>query len=534
VTDESKSIPIETRADLGRDPESILLQILDDARHIWSEGTFVHNYPSREDLSGVIKSAFTQLLNHLATFTPEIDMVAVEVNRALVSTLEGEPESPVVHVLVGPLAPLFDKRPSSYPKGEAYPFLEWREYVHLRVRIVRDREQLLALDRSEMVPRNTFVATLAAIQNAIERNPGDLEAQVDALLAQYPPELAALFASDAARRSAARVVLQSTFNTQSLLDSAGWESECFPPGLRKEYRPPFRDERNILFVPVRVAGETIGGAAVYSNHPLTGVAVPILDLVLHTLLFRIRTGDEAAAAQLAVNDRAKWEATLLYVHRLAHDVRKPLRQVQTILEGLLSDSSKEKPIDVREPLARVLRNIQDLQQVLSTRTGTSVEELREQAKRDARSDALLHLLEDACWIWKLEAAKRGKILEFHVLPHPDVRTFVPRFLVVEVLENLVSNAIRHAKHQVVVTAERFQQGASMQVRFAVVDDGPGIDESIRERIFVPYYVTGPTQRGLGLFLSRFIITQLLDGEELVLSSSSSGTTAAFTIPEVHN
>jgi signal transduction histidine kinase len=222
------------------------------------------------------------------------------------------------------------------------------------------------------------------------------------------------------------------------------------------------------------------------------------------------------------------------LNRLAHDVRKPLRQVQTILEGLLSDSSQEKPIDVREPLARVLRNIQDLQQVLSTRTGTSVEELREQAKRDARSDALLHLLEDACWIWKLEAAKRGKILEFHVLPHPDVRTFVPRFLVVEVLENLVSNAIRHAKHQVVVTAERFQQGASMQVRFAVVDDGPGIDESIRERIFVPYYVTGPTQRGLGLFLSRFIITQLLDGEELVLSSSSSGTTAAFTIPEVQN
>ncbi len=534
MTDEIRSAPVEARAYSEQDLERVLLLILDDERHIWSEASFVHNYPTRADLSEIIKSAFTQLLNHLATFTSEIDMVAVEVNRALVATVEGEPESPVVHVLVGPLARLFEKQPSPY-EGETYPFLEWREYVHLRVRIVRERDQLLAIDTSGVVPKNTFVTTLEAVRNAIERSPRDLEAQVDALLAQQPPGLSSLFESDTARRSAARVVLQSTFNTRSLLDSARWESECFPSELRTEHRPPLGDERNILFVPVFVAGETIGGAAVYSNHPLTGAAVAILDLVLHTLLFRIRTGDEAAAAQLAVNDRAKWEATLLYVHRLAHDVRKPLRQVQTIIEGLVSESSEAQPVDVRAQLAKVLRNVQDLQQVLSTRTGTSVEELREQAKKDARSDTLLHLLEDACWIWKLEAAKRGKTLELHVLPHPDVRTFVPRFLVVEVLENLVSNAVRHARGKVVVTAERVEQGASAEVRFAVVDDGPGIDESLRARIFVPYYVTGPTQRGLGLFLSRFIITQLLDGEELILSSSaSSGTTAAFTIPEVEN
>jgi signal transduction histidine kinase len=515
MTDELKHIPSDERLHTQQ-IETLLLRILDDARHIWSDEALVHNYPSSAQLSRVVKVAFTQLLKHLSTLTSDIDLVAVEINRALVSTFEGVPQSPIVQVLVGPLESFFADKPSTYEEGEAYPFLAWREYIHLRVRIVKEKEELLVLDRPGPVTSNTFIATLSAIQSTIKSHPGDVEAQVDSLLTQYPARLAALFDSPPALRSAAKVALQSTRHTRSLLESGKW------------------NERNILFVPVRVGSETIGGAAVFSHKPLEGPAVAILDLVLHMLLFRIRSGDEAAAAQLAVNDRAKWEATLLYVHRLAHDVRKPLRQVQTILEKLLSDSSQGTPTDVPVSLAKVLRNIQDLQQVLSTRTGTSIEELREQAKKDARSDTLLHLLEDACWIWKLEAAKHGKTLELRVLPHPDVRTFVPRFLIVETLENLVSNSVRYAKSKVVVTAERLDADTSRRVRFEVTDDGPGIDQSISERIFVPYYVTGPTQRGLGLFLSRFIITQLLDGDELTLSSSATGTTATFTVPEVQH
>jgi len=50
------------------------------------------------------------------------------------------------------------------------------------------------------------------------------------------------------------------------------------------------------------------------------------------------------------------------------------------------------------------------------------------------------------------------------------------------LENLVQNAMRHAARRVVLRAER----AADRVRIDVEDDGPGVPEAERERVFVPF------------------------------------------------
>ena len=93
--------------------------------------------------------------------------------------------------------------------------------------------------------------------------------------------------------------------------------------------------------------------------------------------------------------------------------------------------------------------------------------------------------------------------------------------------NLISNAIRHntsPRPEVVVTS-RVVRGI---YEVAVADNGPGIPEADRERIFAKFTRGGAGQTGgagLGLAISRQIVERF-EGE-LALQPSRSG--ARFTV-----
>ncbi len=69
-------------------------------------------------------------------------------------------------------------------------------------------------------------------------------------------------------------------------------------------------------------------------------------------------------------------------------------------------------------------------------------------------------------------------------------------------------------------------------RIEVEDNGPGMDETIRERIFEPFFTTkGPgAGTGLGLSVSYFIITENHGGELTVESLPGHGTTFIIRLP----
>jgi signal transduction histidine kinase len=106
--------------------------------------------------------------------------------------------------------------------------------------------------------------------------------------------------------------------------------------------------------------------------------------------------------------------------------------------------------------------------------------------------------------------------------------------VVEVLTNLIDNAIRFspAGGSVTIEAER----SDAMVRFSVRDQGPGILPSDRLRVFERFY-TGEDARttgaarggtGLGLAIARHIVSRL--GGEIWVSDDTPGATLCFTLP----
>jgi len=106
---------------------------------------------------------------------------------------------------------------------------------------------------------------------------------------------------------------------------------------------------------------------------------------------------------------------------------------------------------------------------------------------------------------------------------------VRRMRLEQILVNLVSNAIRHspAGRAVVIRV----QGNAHDTAFEVHDQGPGVPEELREKIFEPFERFDPlsgTGSGLGLPLSRRLAEIL--GGKLSVENPAGRTVFRLVLP----
>ena len=121
-----------------------------------------------------------------------------------------------------------------------------------------------------------------------------------------------------------------------------------------------------------------------------------------------------------------------------------------------------------------------------------------------------------------------KMLADDKLPHLDI---VPQDIG-RVLLNLINNAFysvaekanqnkKDYKPQVVVSTSQLGNGVEIRVK----DNGNGIPDKVKEKIFQPFFTTKPTGQGtgLGLSMSYDIITKGHGGELKVETTPGKGT-----------
>ena len=111
------------------------------------------------------------------------------------------------------------------------------------------------------------------------------------------------------------------------------------------------------------------------------------------------------------------------------------------------------------------------------------------------------LLSDVCSQFTEAARLSGKRLQLQ-LPDQRVTTTLDQDKVKKVMMNLVGNAMKYARTEMIVRLELTDSDA---IRISVIDDGPGVPEQERDKIFDLYYQIGndsvAATLGTGLGLS---------------------------------
>ena len=94
------------------------------------------------------------------------------------------------------------------------------------------------------------------------------------------------------------------------------------------------------------------------------------------------------------------------------------------------------------------------------------------------------------------------------------------------LSNLLDNAQRYAKRSVVLSLERQGDCAA----FVVVDDGPGVSEGNRDKIFQRFFTTDRARGGTGLGLAIVSAIAQRYGGSLELAEGTTNTTFRLSLP----
>ncbi len=182
---------------------------------------------------------------------------------------------------------------------------------------------------------------------------------------------------------------------------------------------------------------------------------------------------------------------------LSHELRTPLSRV--IAEAELALRHERTPSDYREALTQIHRSANQIARTVDALVAAARHEAGI-ARGTADAFAVAAEAADAC---AGIAAARDLAVDVEPPAHP-IRLGIDHELAERILQPVVENACRYGRSSVRVSIQR----RSGVVVYAVQDDGAGVNEDERERIFEPGVRgrTVPDQdsrgAGLGLALAR--------------------------------
>ena len=218
----------------------------------------------------------------------------------------------------------------------------------------------------------------------------------------------------------------------------------------------------------------------------------------HHLVREIDARRRASAALLQSEQQLRASERLASIGTLAagiaHEINNPVGSILAaaqLAQVLQAESGRE------EEVALALEDIE----AQAKRCGEIVRSVL-QFSRDERTEkwdcALAEIVTRSLRLTSAFAEERGAQIELQ-LAERDVFARVNPIQLEQALVNLLRNAVESGATQIVMTLSRLDSRALARVE--IRDDGPGIPERDRMRIFEPFYTTKRGEGGTGLGLS---------------------------------
>ncbi len=233
-----------------------------------------------------------------------------------------------------------------------------------------------------------------------------------------------------------------------------------------------------------------------------------------------------------VSERSKLEEMKVdFVSLVSHQLRTPISAVKgylsSLIEGRTGGLSEEQKLYLERAYTSNERQLEIIESLLNI---SRIE--KGKIELIPIEFSIVELAKEASAVFTKKAHERGLALEILEPQTKIPEVTADREKVREVLENLLSNALKFTPKGSIIVS--FQQ-TKTEVIVAVADTGVGIPADKIEKLFTKFYRVGqaPTAEsegtGLGLYIAKSLV-ELHQGKIWVESEVGRGSTFYFSLP----
>ncbi|MCC6993176.1 MAG: hybrid sensor histidine kinase/response regulator [Deltaproteobacteria bacterium] len=282
-------------------------------------------------------------------------------------------------------------------------------------------------------------------------------------------------------------------------------------------RGPLQAESPVVGVPLpRYRGALLVWRA---REVVSAVDEMLLDQLAHNAVVAIDSARTLRQAEVAAQTRDDIMAIV------SHDLRGPLAAIRAGVEllGELPPGARESA----EVLGSIQRSVTHMQRLIDRQLQAATIEAGS-FRISTRPQPLARVLDEALTIAHPLAEQAG--VELRVGDRADVTLEIDRDRLLEVLSNLLGNALKFTPRGGVVTVAL--QADDQAAHLTVQDSGPGIAPALREQVFERYWKAdagGRRGTGLGLYIARGIV-RAHGGDIWVGSQPGAGSTFTVRLP----
>ncbi|SDX28602.1 His Kinase A (phospho-acceptor) domain-containing protein [Lutibacter oricola] len=211
-----------------------------------------------------------------------------------------------------------------------------------------------------------------------------------------------------------------------------------------------------------------------------------------------------------------------YAHIVSHDLKTPLRSIDTLLNWVIEDEDNDLTDDSTEHFSLILKNLEKMDALINGILNYSTIENSELFRDEIKTlDLIKEIKQTLLFPENIELIIDQKL--------PIVKG--DKFRLHQVFQNLIQNAMGSFEGK----AGKVEVGVECKGKeweFYVSDTGKGIDEIYHERIFRIFesLENNINNSGIGLSIVKKIVN-FYGGKIWLDSEVSKGTTFYFTIPK---
>lgn len=193
----------------------------------------------------------------------------------------------------------------------------------------------------------------------------------------------------------------------------------------------------------------------------------------------------------AVDEAASW-SKLFRV--MTHEIMNTVAPIASLSDEL----SKDDSLDVKAGLETISSSSKDL--IKFVESYRSVMKVSSPVRKAVMVD---ELMERVLNLNKSRLKEQGVAITY-TAKTPDLLIYIDESQIMQVLNNLIKNAVQAEANSIRISAELNSEDRTI---ISVTNNGKPVPLHQHDEIFVPFYTTKPNGTGIGLSLSRQIMTK---------------------------